>query len=399
MKIACLTLGLIGAIFSSGCMAFVIDEVDTEKKFSRQRDDPPPIFFAGPRTLPKVEILKTEQKNGWREIYCQFSFEGRERKKALTKEEKREQSLNPRLYEKFCLYLPENVKSDSEWWFLLPGSGENVSSEVMAEKIASMGYRAIRIQAGFRMINTRYANWAVEKYNVEGAIEPIRQHANDTTQQQIKDLMSVLDWLEKEYPAKEPLRFHVTGVSLGGITGLLFMGVDSRVETLCMIISAGKIGYILMDSFWGSFVPAVKGFKDMATSYGIGDDEIAYQEILNYIQDIEPTTYSHRINPRRVLMVNAGLDMFGVIDSVIPYSATKKTWEDLGKPKWIIMPCVGHLSAALALLPFWTNWCDPLGSWTGWLTADSFIDYVVEKHYVPMCLRRESGSMNHELRK
>ena len=112
----------------------------------------------------------------------------------------------------------------------------------------------------------------------------------------------------------------------------------------------------------------------------------AYAMIKEKVKNIEPISYASRLDRRKILIVSGGIDMIGFIDTAIPYSATKETWEAFGKPEWIIMPFAGHISSAVAFLPFWLELPNLLHTFKIFTFENSYAVHLIKSHFLPIAL-------------
>lgn len=349
-----------------GCASFVIK---TQTDFKFVKPEKPPEFFNVPRSLPDIKFENPTEKD--RKFAVQkFSFESWE-KSGFDKNDK----ING------FFYLPAYTKN-SDLFIVLPGSGEDIAATAVAEILASMGYKTIRIKSGFKPLPKILINELAESSDASAALKKTSIFLVSAVRQRIIDLMRLGDFWETSMTPTR-LKIHVVGISLGGIIGSLFSAVDQRVESLMMINSSASIARILTDSKMSGFKPFRENLmKKLNLSY-----EETYQLIKEKITPVEPITYAERLNPEKILMVNAWLDMLGIIDTAIPYSATKETWEAFGKPEWITMPLTGHVSSFFALLPFWIELPNPLHTIKSFAFDNSYAVHLIKNHFLPKALK------------
>ncbi len=118
------------------------------------------------------------------------------------------------------------------------------------------------------------------------------------------DLADSLDYLDRNRTA-------FLGISLGGIIGAVFSGVENRVEFPILALAGGGL------------------------RWAYGKDGLS-PEIQNMLAPVEPLNFVHLISPRPVLFQNAEKD------EVIPRSATMLLYRAAKEPKQIIWYPAGH---------------------------------------------------------
>lgn len=354
------------AVQLQGCVAL---NFQTRTDSRPVKPETVPEFFNAPRSLLDIkfgELITADRKFSIQE----FSFEswknsGYAKNDTITG----------------VLYLPKKLESN-DLFIILPGIADDTSSTLIAEIIAGFGHQVIRINSGFRPLPKELLKTLAESINTVSDFNNASDFLVNAMQQRIIDLMRLNDFWET-LMNPTGLKIHVIGISLGGIIGSLFASVDSRVESLMMINSSASIARILIDSRMIGFQPFR---KNLMIKLNLSYNE-AYELLKEKIKPVEAITYSSRLNPEKILMVNAGLDMIGFIDTAIPYSATKETWKAFGKPEWIIMPFVGHISSGFAFLPFWLEFPNPLHSFKIFSFENSYAVHLIKDHFLPITLK------------
>ena len=187
-----------------------------------------------------------------------------------------------------------------------------------------------------------------------------------------------MNFFEKHHQASG---FHVTGYSLGGILAGLLAGTDTRVESLMIFVSAGSIADIVVDSH-ASILSDLRIIHEHIFKKLGWTRESARKIIQKLVANVEPLTYAKRVDPRKVLIVSAGLDSAGILDTTIPGSAVWATWDAYGQPEWIELPLTGHLSSALAGMPVWIELPT-----MHFVLLESYIDHILKEHFIPKTLQ------------
>ena len=127
--------------------------------------------------------------------------------------------------------------------------------------------------------------------------------ARDAWVQTVFDLRRAVDFLDSR-PEIDSSRTGYLGISLGGIVGAVFCGVEPRVEAPILALAGGGLRFL---------------FKGKALS----------PTLRQMLAPIEPLNFVGWIAPRPVLFINA------TRDEVIPQAATALLYRQARKPKTI----------------------------------------------------------------
>jgi predicted esterase len=128
--------------------------------------------------------------------------------------------------------------------------------------------------------------------------------------QTVFDLRRAVDFLQSR-PEIDSTRIGFMGISLGGITGTIFCGVEPRIKVPVLALAGG--GFHLLF-----------GFKMLSPT------------IQNLLAPIEPLNFVGRISPRPTLFINASKD------EVIPPRLAKKLQNAAGAPKKVVWFATRH---------------------------------------------------------
>ncbi|NQU52547.1 MAG: acetylxylan esterase [Bacteroidetes bacterium] len=145
--------------------------------------------------------------------------------------------------------------------------------------------------------------------------------------QTVFDLRRAVDFIEskKELNAE---KIGFLGISLGGITGTIFCGVDKRVKVPVLVLAGGQLNLMF-------------GKKALST------------ETKDFTSIIEPKNYVEQISPRPLLMLNAEND------DIIPPMMSKLLYKKANKPKEIIWyPAKHHTIPIDKVYQEGINWFD-----------------------------------------
>ncbi|MBI2591490.1 MAG: hypothetical protein HYW34_02345 [Candidatus Brennerbacteria bacterium] len=373
-KLVFLSVFCFFAIQVQGCIAISIKTnpyltglKQTENSFIKEKTLPE--FFNIPRSLPDIkfnELIDQDRKFSTQK----FSF-----KSWKNTEYPKNDTITG------TLYLPKKSEN-RDLFIIIPGTAEDKSAAFVSEVLAGLGYRAIRIDSGFRPLPKKFIEVLAESTDTTSAFNNASDFMVNAMQQRIIDLMRLNDFWEISMNPTG-LKVHVIGISLGGIIGSLLSVTDTRVQSLMMINSSAGIARILMDSKMSGFMPFRNSLmKKLGLSY-----QEAYLLIKEKLKEIEPITYASRFNGKKILIVSGGIDMISFIDTAIPYSSTKETWEAFGKQEWIIMPFAGHVSSFISLLPFWLEFPNPIDLIYTFIIDNSYAAHLIKNHFLPMALK------------
>lgn len=151
----------------------------------------------------------------------------------------------------------------------------------------------------------------------------------------VADVRRAASWLQQQ-PEVDPRRIGLIGVSLGGIIGALAVAVDPRFDRAVLVLAGGDP----VDILWHA--PETEGVRDRLLELGYSLERLRQES-----QAIDPITFGKRVDPRRVLMINA------TADTTVLRRNTLALWEAFGKPAIQWYPA-GHYSISLfipAILP------------------------------------------------
>lgn len=148
--------------------------------------------------------------------------------------------------------------------------------------------------------------------------------------QAIGDIRRATHWLASREEIDAD-KLGVFGISLGGITGALALGIESRLQRGCLLLAGGDIGQVA----WEAKMAAAARREWEAQGK-------TKAEFLKILEPIDPVRYAERAKGKQILMLNA------LSDEVIPKACTESLWQSFGKPKieWF---SGGHYSVAVHL--------------------------------------------------
>ncbi len=366
MKLAAIILLTAAAPSLFGCVAWVnYGEFDNDAPFTQPSASPP--YFNLPREQP-IEFTGWLELNEKETSYYkafQFNFVCH--------------INNEWEYLWGTLYFPKRERS-GHLFLVMKGLGDPGASipECLAERLACHGYLTAYIRSEYEIFPPYFVKDVQNGSTPKTLFNEWAVSYTKFMRRRACALMALIDFLEKKYFIQS---FHAVGYSMGGVTTALLAGADPRIKSLLMFNACGTVGRIILDAE-NSGVEEIQAARELIFKRLKWNRRRAETEIKNRLQLVEPNTYANRINPRRVLMITSCFDLAGLVDTAIPLSAVWETWKALGRPEWIELPFAGHVSASVALLPFWIE----LPS-LHFITFNSYLNHIIDAHFLPKAIR------------
>lgn len=198
------------------------------------------------------------------------------------------------------LSLPAQVKEPLPVIILMHGLGDEKTVDYIEsghQYLLQAGYAVLRLDIDL------HGDRAGDEYDFSFT-EGYRYWTRSIITQTVFDLRRAIDFLETQ-PEIDATRIGYYGISLGGIIGTIFCGIDDRVKVPVITLAGG--GLHLM-------------FGTSALS----------EETTEYLSLIDPINYVEKITPRPLLMINAEQD------EVVPPMMSKLLFRTAAEPKKII---------------------------------------------------------------
>ncbi len=183
----------------------------------------------------------------------------------------------------------------------LHGLGDNKSADYM-----QYGDRAFA-RAGYAVFRIDYALHGERKdpdFTKFDLRKPYPFTTRNAIVQTVFDLRRAIDFLNA-LPEMDHQRIGFMGISLGGITGTIFCGVEPRIKVPVLALAGGGLKLLF-------------GLKMFSP------------KIQNLLAPVEPLNFATKISPRPVLFINASKD------EVIPPRLAKKLQQAAGEPKKVV---------------------------------------------------------------
>jgi hypothetical protein len=197
--------------------------------------------------------------------------------------------------------------------------GDYEPEKMFAEGYARQGFHVVLLERKALLLSP-----------AEG-LERTRQVLIDS----VIDLRRALDWWTAQ-PELDARRVGVSGISMGGFLGSLWMAVDDRP-------AAGV--FLLNGCDWPSLLQRTSEyevivFREMTMRMqGLNDESFApYAH--RWLDDVDPLTWAPRLRGRPILYFSARFDW------VVPFDLASRWWEAAGRPRRILLP-TGHYGAGV----------------------------------------------------
>ena len=198
------------------------------------------------------------------------------------------------------LSVPKDIDQPIPVVILLHGLGDNKTVDYITygnQALLKAGYAVMRIDI------CNHGDRHTYDYDFD-LIGGYRYWSRDMVAQTVFDLRRAIDFIETRKEL-DPDHIGFFGISLGGITGTIFCGVDKRIKAPVIVLAGGQLNLM---------------FGKKALS----------QDTRDFLSFIDPINYVAMISPRPLLMINASND------DVVPPITSKILYKRAKKPKKII---------------------------------------------------------------
>ncbi len=201
---------------------------------------------------------------------------------------------------------------------ILPITRGDYYTQNFAIYLAERGYACLRFESTKNFTDDSYKT-------LEGA-ERILKHY-------IIDVRRGIDWLATQ---KEVDSHHlgIMGISLGAIVASVVMEADPRIQAGVFLLGGADLAGIINTSEENSLIK----FRQRVIKHESLDPQKFRDMAMRMLKPVDPMSYAHRLDPRRVLMIN------GYFDQVIRREFVKAFWEASNRPELVFIP-TGHYSA------------------------------------------------------
>ncbi|MEQ8217444.1 MAG: acetylxylan esterase [Arenibacter sp.] len=212
------------------------------------------------------------------------------------------------------LSLPKNRTSPLPVVILMHGLGDNKNVDYVSygnDLFLKNGYAVLRID--FSEHGERKGD--VYDFSLTGKY---KYWSRDIISQTVFDLRRAVDFIEtrEELDAK---RIGYYGISLGGITGTIFCGIENRIKVPIVALAGGQLNLLY-------------------------EKEALTKEAKDFVSIIEPLNFVKQIAPRPFLMLNAKND------EIVPPLMSTLLIKAAQEPKDIIWYDAKHRDAPLDII-------------------------------------------------
>ncbi|MBL7092829.1 acetylxylan esterase [candidate division KSB1 bacterium] len=198
------------------------------------------------------------------------------------------------------LTIPKNIQTPMPAIIFVHGIGDYKDRDYMEwghKYMVDSSYAVLRIDVA------NHGDRKIHDYDYD-FVEGYRYWTRNMITQTVFDLRRAVDFLGKR-PEIDSNRLGYFGISLGGIIGTVFCGVDKRIKVPVIALAGGGLNLV---------------FKLKAFS----------EETKIYFSIFDPINFVDKISPRPLLMLNASND------EVVPPITSKLMYKKAGEPKKII---------------------------------------------------------------
>lgn len=195
--------------------------------------------------------------------------------------------------------LPRQGKPPFPVVIYLHGIGDSKSRDYMQlgdSLFCQAGYAVLRIDIQYHG-ERRISGMKID------LVKNFPHASRDALVQTVFDLRRAIDWLDQR-PEIDSTCTAFAGISLGGIVGSVFVGVEPRVEVPILILAGGGLKFL---------------FGRQALN----------AQIRNFLAPIEPLNFVEKTAGRPLLLLNASRD------EVVPKATTEALYRRAGSPKTI----------------------------------------------------------------
>ena len=160
----------------------------------------------------------------------------------------------------------------------------------------------------------------------------------------ITDIRRILDWA-KTRADLDSERVGLVGFSHGAMVAGAVAAQEPRLAATVLVMGGALAHQVLAQCPLTRSAPAR---SKAVTEFGWSLDELE-QRLQPIFAPLDPTTYPGRVDPQRVLIVEAAQDQ------CMTETAREALWESMGQPERILIP-TRHKRAFLGMTPLGFNW-------------------------------------------
>ena len=280
----------------SGCLYYGQSNIRTESLPIASND--PDYFHADP-TPWAAQVLSQRDRDGYTIQKLQFK------------------------HHTAFLYVPDRIQRGPAIILHPITSGDSVTKK-MAHFFTQAGFICLRYKSHGHLLQAK---------NSDDPLTSFESLLKDD----VMDVMEGIDWLDTQSFVDRD-RIGIVGVSMGAIISSIVAGADPRIRAGVFILGGGDLAGIL----FSSTEPSVVALRERIEEEEDLSTEELRAEIGRRLRNVDPLTYANRLDPSRILMIDA------YFDHVIRRRYAMALWKAAGEPEMVMLP-TGHYSAALFL--------------------------------------------------
>lgn len=158
------------------------------------------------------------------------------------------------------------------------------------------------------------------------------------------DVRRLIDWAENR-PEINAERIALIGFSFSAVAAATIATQEPRLSATVTVMGGGHLNSIIATCD-GKRATSIQ--EKTRQSFGWSPDVLEAQ-LAPIVDHLNPTTYPNRVDPSRVLVIDAGRD------KCVPRASRDDVWEALGRPERITLD-YDHAPAFFAMSPLGLNW-------------------------------------------
>jgi dienelactone hydrolase len=158
------------------------------------------------------------------------------------------------------------------------------------------------------------------------------------------DIRRLVDWAEQR-PEIDATRIAIVGFSHSAIIAGTVVTQEPRLAAAVLVMGGAEPHHIIARC-QGKRTSSVQ--KTARKRFGWDQDELA-KRLGHLFHTVDAASYPGRVDPRKVLIVDAGRDR------CIPETSRDALWEAMGRPERISLD-YGHRMSFLSMTPFGGSW-------------------------------------------
>lgn len=193
----------------------------------------------------------------------------------------------------------------------------HIADELCAAKMAS-----VIAQINDTSLPDTYPAWGLEDIRNRSAVLALK---------------TMVDWAEK-VPAFDSSRIGMMGLSLGGITTGMMVGLEPRLRAAVMVVGGGNMPFILTKTDQDHLVTLRQNRMKAASLPNLE----AHEDALRLTMKFDPVYFANRANRGNILMVMAENDV------KVPYVSQRELFAAFGGPNGLTFTG-GHVETIVKL--------------------------------------------------